>query len=174
MDESATRELLPGGNGGRTGFGLLQLLPLFLGEQGGSNLPADVEAASTRRGNLETLFQQSLLNVRVEHGVRCLDGGYIWGSEKSRNRVGEEVILNPRFAVWVGDVVVANVCASGLSGFRRRVNGENADDPTLVLENINRGGRFTVGFLDITKVRSGHCLLDCAFEVGTIDPESNI
>ena len=84
--------------------------------------------------------------------------------------MGEEVVLDPGFAVWVRDVVVANVCASGLGGFRYRVDSEKADGPTLVLEDIERRGRFAIGFLDIKKVRSGHCLLDRAFEVGAIDP----
>ena len=84
--------------------------------------------------------------------------------------MGEEVVLDPRFGAWVGDVVVANVCASGLGGFGCRVDSEKADGPTLVLEDIDRRGRFTIGFLDIEKVRSGHCLLDHAFEVGAIDP----
>ena len=128
----------------------------------------------TRRGDLETLFQQGLLDVRVEHGVRRFDGVDIWGSEKPRNRVGEEVVLNPRFTVWVGDVVVANVCTSGLSGIRCRVNGEKPDVPTLILEDIYRRGGFTIGFLYIEKVRSDHCLLDRAFEVGAIDPKSSI
>ena len=110
----------------------------------------------------------------MEHGVRCFDGVDIGGSEKSRNRVGEEVVLDPRFAVWVGDVVVANVCASGLGGFRRRVNSEEADGPTLVFEDIERRRWSAIGFLDIKKVRSGHCLLDRAFEVGAIDPKSGI
>jgi len=127
-----------------------------------------------RRDDLETLFQQRLLNVRVEHGVRCFDGVDVGGSKKSGNRVGQEVVLDPGFAVWVGDVVVANVCTSGLSWFRCRIDSEDADFPALVLEDIERRGRFAVGFLDIEKVGRGHCLLDCAFEVGAVDPESSI
>jgi len=174
MSEGTGRELLPGEYGGGMRFGLLQLLPLFLGEQGGPNLPADIKVVFTRRGDLETLFQQGFLDVRVEHGVRCFDRVDIGGSEKSRNRVGEEVVLNPGFAVWVGDEVVADVCTSGLGGIRCRINGKKANGPTLVLENIERRGRFAIGFLYIEKVRSGHCLLDPAFEVGAIDPKSNI
>ena len=88
--------------------------------------------------------------------------------------MGEEVVLNAGFAVWVRNVVVANVCASGLSGVGRRVNSEKTDGPTLVLKDIDRRGRFSVGFSGIEKVRSGHCLLDRTFEVRAVDPKSNI
>ena len=57
MNKRAIRKSLPGGYGGGLRFDLLQLLPLFLGEQGGSNLPADVEVVFTRRGYFETLLQ---------------------------------------------------------------------------------------------------------------------
>ena len=119
-------------------FSLLELFPLVLGEQCGSNLPADIMAIFMRRGDLETLFQKGLLNVRVEHGVWRFNRTDVGGSEKPGNRVSEKVILHSGFAVWVSDVVMANVCASRLSGFRRRVNGEKTDGPTLVLEDIER------------------------------------
>ena len=148
-----------------------QLLPLFLREQRSANLPADVMAIFTRRSDLKTLAQQGLLNVRVKHGVRCFDGIDIGGSEESGNRVGEKVFLDPGFAVWVSDIIMANVCASRFIWSRCRVNGEKTDGPTLVLEDIKRGRWFAIGFLDIKKVGGGHCLLGCAFEVGTIDPD---
>lgn len=106
----------------------------------------------------------------MKHGVRCFDGIDIGGSEKSGNRMSEKIILDPGFAIWVSDVIMANVCASRFIGFGCRVNGEKTDGPTLVLENIKRGGWFGIGSLDIKKVGGSHCLLDCAFEVGTIDP----
>ena len=118
------------------GLSLLQLFPLLLSKQRSSNFPADVVAIFMRRGDLETLSKQGLLDIRVEHGVLCFDGIDIRGSEQSWNRVGKEVVLNPRFAVGVGNVVVANVCASGLSGFMRRVNGDDTDRPAFVLEDI--------------------------------------
>jgi len=156
------------------GFSLLKLLPLFPGEQRGSNLPTDVVAIFTGSGDLETLSQQGPLNVRVEHGVRCFDGVDVGRSEKSGDCVGEKIVLNPGFAVGVSNVVVADVCASGLSGFGCRVNGNKADGPTLVFEDIQRRGWFAIGFLNVKEVRSGHCLLDSAFEVGAIDPESGV
>ena len=153
---------------------MLQLLPLFFSEQRGSNFPADVVAIFTRRGDLETLLQKGLLHVRVEHGVGRFDGIDIGGSEKSRNCVGEKVILDPGFAVWVGNEVVANVRAPGLSRFGCGVNGEKTDCPALVLEDIERRGWLAIGFLNIKKVWSSHRLFDSAFEVGTVDPESRV
>ena len=88
--------------------------------------------------------------------------------------MGEKIILNTRFAVWVSDIVVANVRASGLGGIRFRINGEKSNNPALILEDIERGRWLPVGFLDIEKVGSGHCLLDSAFEVGTVDPKSSV
>lgn len=82
----------------------------------------------------------------------------------------KKIVLNAGFAVWIGDVVVANVCASRLSGFRCRINGDKTNHLTLVLKDIERGGWFAIGFFDIEKVGSGHCLLNPSFEVGTIDP----
>ena len=85
--------------------------------------------------------------------------------------MSEKIVLDPGFAVWVSDVIMANVCASRFIGFRCRVNGEKTDGLALVLENIKRGGWLGIGFLDIKKVGGSHCLLDRAFEVGTIDPD---
>lgn len=87
--------------------------------------------------------------------------------------MGEKIVLNPGFAVWVSDVVMANACTSRLGGVRGRVNGEKANNTALILEEIERGGWFSIGFLDIEKVGSGYCVLDSPFEVGTVDPESS-
>ena len=88
--------------------------------------------------------------------------------------MGEKIVLNTGFTVWVCDVVVANVCTSRLGGIGCRVNGEKSNNSTLILKDKERGGRFSVGFLDIEKVGSGHCVLDRSFKVRAVDPRPSI
>ena len=170
MTESE-RKLFPGRGGSWAGLGLLQLLPLLLGEQRSSNFPADVVTIITRRGDLEPLLQKGLLGVGVERGVRRFNGSDIGRGEQPGNRMGEEIALHTGFAVWVSDEVVANVCPTGLIGVRCRVDSEKTDNPSFILEEIERGRWFSICFLDIEEVASGDCLLDCAFKVGAVDPE---
>jgi len=114
----------------------LELLPLFLREQRSANLPADVVTVIARSGDPETMFQQGLLDVWVKHGVWRFNGIDIGGSEESGDRVSEKIVLNPGFAIWICDVIMADARAAGLTGFGCRINGQNADIPTLVLEDI--------------------------------------
>lgn len=88
--------------------------------------------------------------------------------------MGEKVILNTGFAVWIGDIIVTNGCASRLDGVSCRIDSQKTDDTAFVFEEIERGWWPAVGFLDIKKIWRGQCFLEPPFEVGAVDPEFGV